>query len=689
MSKLLQELKRRKVFKVAAVYAVVSWLVIQVATAITPALQLPTWTPSLVVVLLLLGFIPSLIAAWAYELTADGLQPDAKVTPAVGLQATSAQPINYVILGVVLLVAGVQLAERFSGGQSSPSPADDTATLAARPVVARFDVTPISQLWTTPMGTDFSLSRDGSVIVYLGPAEQGGGWQLWQRTLADLTPVPVRGTAGAASPALSPDARSVAFVVPEGLRTVSLSGGAPVRVTAATGYNSTVSWPVDDQLYYSREGVIYRVSASGGTPEAITAPAIGDLHRHPELLPNGQGMLLTVFRGSNAQSSIAVVGLEGGEVREILAGTMARYAASGHIVYSTADSTLMAAPFDVHSLDISGPSVVVLEGLETKAGGGGAQFALSEAGALLYNSSAQTVDELVWVNRSGQVAPVDPAWTGAFENPALSPDGMRLAVVREEAGGHQNIWVKQLDRGSSLKLTLEENLNNYPAWTSSGESVTFYSNRSGSTPFDLWTQRADGSAQATLQFDDVRGLSGSLWSRDGEWLVTRTNAFSEGSGDIFALRPGQDTHLIPLLTSGFGEFSPTLSPDARWMAYTSNESGEDEIYVVPFPNTGEAKWVISTGGGSEPLWSKGGGEIFYRNGEGEMVAVSVKTEPIFAAESTSVLFPALDYHRNSRHRGYDVAPDGQRFLMIRPVSGAAQTRLVLVQNFFEELRGRR
>jgi serine/threonine-protein kinase len=362
---------------------------------------------------------------------------------------------------------------------------------------------------------------------------------------------------------------------------------------------------------------------------------------------------------------------------------MARYAASGHVVYATADGTLLAAPFDVRRLEVTGPSVALVEGVLVKPGSA-SQFALSAAGTLLYGTDAGGVAELVWVSRAGQVEPVDPAWTGVFTSPALSPDGARLAVTIQD-GASMDVWVKQLDRGSSLKLTFEGGRNDFPTWTPDGGSVTFYSDQAGPS-WDLWTKRADGSTQAVLELDQEGRLFESLWSSDGEWLVYRTDSGAPGAGDILALRLRQDTVSVPLVTTGLGEYGPTLSPEGRWMAYTSNETGSDEIYVVPFPNAADAKWPVSVGGGTEPLWSRDGRELFYRNGQGDMVAVRVETQPVFSTGATSVLFSDTDYRRNVVHRQYDVTADGERFIMIRPMGVGVESRLILVQNFFEELR---
>ena len=320
-------------------------------------------------------------------------------------------------------------------------------------------------------------------------------------------------------------------------KTVSLGGGPPFTVVAGNGPLTIVTpaWGSDGMIYFGRENVIYRVPSTGGEPEAVTtSPPTGGDHRFPDVLPDGRGLLLSVWRGSAAENRIAVVGPEGGDVREILTGAMARYAASGHVVYTTADGTLMAAPLDLRRLEVTSPSVSLLDGVQVGAANAQSQFALSETGTLLYKTGAAGDYELVWVTRTGAVEPVDPAWTANLLHPALSPDGARLAVNIRGAES-RDIWVKQLDRGPSLKLTFEGTRNEYPTWTPDGESVTFFSNRDGNS-FDLWTKRADGSAQAVLEADREEGLAEMLWSPDGEWLVYRTSNLAGGPEDILVYR---------------------------------------------------------------------------------------------------------------------------------------------------------
>jgi serine/threonine-protein kinase len=341
----------------------------------------------------------------------------------------------------------------------------------------------------------------------------------------------------------------------------------------------------------------------------------------------------------------------------------------------------MAAPFDLARLEITGASVPLVEAVAMDGTAG--QFTLSQSGTLLYESGAGTDAELLWVSRSGAVAPVDPAWREAFTSPALSPDGTRLAVSIQGATS-MNVWVKQLDRGPSTRLTPDGGRNDYPEWTPDGTSVTFTSDRA-SASFDLWTRRADGIGEAVLELDEEWAIAEGRWSPDGAWFVHRTSTNVRGAGDIVGQRRSESDERIPLAASPFTETSPAFSPNGRWMAYTSSETGRNEIFVVPFPNTGDAKWPVSVGGGSEPTWSRDGRELFYRSGAREMVALRVETEGRFSTGATTVLFSDADYQRNPTVRQYDVSADGQRLHMIRRADAGFESQAILVQGFSAEL----
>ena len=296
------------------------------------------------------------------------------------------------------------------------------------------------------------------------------------------------------------------------------------------------------------------------------------------------------------------------------------------------------------------------------------------------------------MTRDGKLERIDPDWIGDFWNPVLSPDGKRVAIARRLDGARMDIWVKQLDRGPSVRLTREQTYSDLPAWTPDGKSVTFLSEKD--SRFGHWTGRADGSTPPYLQVPEtltgsVLGLAHSympVWSPDGKWLVYSTDATAADSGNIVGFRPGLDTAPIGIVATNNREVAPAVSPDGRWLAYVSNETGQYEVYVAPFPNTRAARWAISTHGGSDPQWSPRGNELFYRDDTGNFVAVEVQTRPTFSIGRTTVLFSTarLSMFRAKR---YAVAPDARRFLMIQSAEGGPE-KLIVVDNWFEELKAK-
>jgi eukaryotic-like serine/threonine-protein kinase len=540
----------------------------------------------------------------------------------------------------------------------------------------------------------FALSPDGSRFAYLG----GASGQILVRQRNQLHATPLAGTEGAQTPFFSRDGQYVGFVTGgKYLQIVSLNGNPPITVTDSLVGVAGASWGRDGIIYADGEGPVslVRVEAKpGAKPEWFTTldTVAGESdHTWPDALPNGKGVLFTVaFSGKNAvnrgSTAIAVAKIPSGKHRVIVKDAFyPRYSPSGHLLYVTTGKTLMVVPFDENSMKLTGEPTALVEGVRL-GNSGSADLAVSEAGTLVYSTSTgQSRQELVWVTRDGKAQSVDPDWQGDFGFPALSPDGKRLAVVRGTSA-ESDIWIKPLDRGPSVKLTLKGKVNSYPTWTPDGRSVTFTSNATGSD--DLWTKRADGSAQAVLQFHEKQGVYTPVWSRDRKWLVFRTNRQAPGAGDILGIRPGIDTAPVPLVATKFSEVAPALSPDGRWLAYASRESGQYEIYVVPFPNTAAAKWPVSTRGGTEPLWSHSGKELFYRDGAGNLMTVDVKTNPTFSLGRSRELFPADGFASDERGLDYAVAPDDRRFLMIRPLAASSPDKLIVVDNWFEELKAK-
>jgi eukaryotic-like serine/threonine-protein kinase len=550
----------------------------------------------------------------------------------------------------------------------------------------------------TPLSGRLAISPDGSRLAYIG----GPGAQLLIRPFYQLRATAIPWTEGAMTPFFSPDGTHVGFLREQNVQIASINGGPPITVSHSLTGVAGASWGPDNFIYADGSGFVslVRVEAkSGAVPKWFTVldTARGETdHTWPDVLPNGKGVLFTdTFNektGVKGRRSfaIAIADIPSGKHRVLLNDAMyARYAAPGHLLYVTTNRTLMAVPFDQDSMKVTGEPMALIEGMRLGFFGS-ADLAVSEAGTLVYATAAgESQQELVWVSRDGRrTQSVDPKWQGSdLWAPAFSPDGKRLAVARRLAGLKTEIWIKQLDRGTSIQLTSEGGGNFYPTWTPDGHYVTFSSNTLGS--LELWTKRADGTARAVLQFHEKRGASAARWSPDGKWLVFETDTEEPGAGDILGIRPGIDTVPVPLVATKFTELSPAVSPDGKWLAYTSNETGQYEIYVVPFPNTRAAKWPVSQRGGTEPLWSHSGKELFYRDGAGYLVAVEVKPNPTFSLGHQTALFPAAGFKSLLWAPWYAVAPDDRRFLMVRPVAASNADKLIVIDNWFEELKLRK
>jgi serine/threonine-protein kinase len=539
-----------------------------------------------------------------------------------------------------------------------------------------------------------ALSRDGSRLAYVG----GPHGQILVRQRNQLHATAIPGSEGAQNPFFSPDGQQVGFVTGASkLQIASLNGGPLITVTDSLVGHSGASWDRDGFIYIDgwQDEPLIRVEAkAGAVPKRFTVMDTASRevdHSWPDVLPNGKGILITIGVSDGARS-IGVVDLSSGKHRVIVSNAViARYAPTGHLFYVTTDRTLMMVPFDQNAMKVTGEPTALVEGVRLSVSST-VDLAVSQNGTLMYTRGAPTEkQELVWVTREGKAQPVDPDWQGIFREPSLALDGRRLGVTLlpnasyDAIGQASDIWIKQLDRGPSIKLTLDGKTNSYPTWTPDGRSVTFTSNAAGS--FDLWTKRADGSTQAVLQVHEKHGAASPRWSPDGKWLVFRGARDGPGSGDILGIRPGIDTVAVPLVATKFSEIAPAISPDGRWLAYSSNEFGQYDVYVVPFPNTAAAKWAVTTRGGTEPLWSHSGKELFYRDGAGNLAAVEVRSTPTFALGRSTALFPAAAYY-SAGTAEYAVGPDDRRFLMIRQTTGSGHDELIVVDNWFEELKSK-
>ena len=437
-------------------------------------------------------------------------------------------------------------------------------------------------------------------------------------------------------------------------------------------------------MYAEAGKSIKRVSASGGAPETI----IKEFGYDPQLLPDGKSVL---FTSGSAPLRIVLQSLQSDERKELFEGQAARYVSTGHIVYAMGGN-LLAIPFDLKTLKVTVTPERVVEGVWRVSDPFPYQYAVSDSGTLVYipDTAAHAVAQrtLVWVDRKGQEEPL-AAPPGAYSNPRISPDGTRVALdVAAASGG--DIWTLDLNHGTPVRLTFEKT-NGFPLWSPDSKRIAFWSGREGRS--NAYWKSADGTGNDELLGKELglRSFVPADWADNGKTLVTTSWNLSYMSG-IGMLSMEGNRKFKFLLDEKYHESQPRISSDGRWMAYTSNESGKEEIYVRSFPDM-DGHWQISTGGGNNPLWSPDGREIFYRNGNA-VITVPVKISPTFIFETPRTLFQGTYVSSvnspASRDFGtWDISPDGRRFLMLRGSSaGSGPRKINIVLNWFEELKQR-
>ena len=588
-------------------------------------------------------------------------------------------PFTLALVGVAVLATAAAL-----WGWLRPAPA---------PTVNRFSLfLPPEQALqpVTQSGNRVAISPDGRRLVYVGPAERGG--RLWVREHDQLTSTPIAGTEGAGTPFFSPDGRHVGFLVGGSkLRTVSLDGG-PV-LTLSDSVNSTGGdWGPDGYVYFEVDSGVARMRSSGGATEllynALQRKEVGA--EWPVLLPGAGGIVFRTRRANQAPSDYQIVAMKlpGGEPKVLMRGVYARYSPTGHLLVATAEGKLVAVPFDPDELEVTGSPMGLLEGLGVEGSGFAVNLGLSENGTLVYTTGGATGSRRpVWVDRDGVESPLDPAWQpqGVIANFALSPDGRALAVDVVQNGVNV-VWVKQLPAGPYSRLTFGDSSNLRPTWSADGRSVVYVADAgpAGGTPM---SRRADGTGNARTLFPPGSAWGQAFETRDGRWLVLRRSIFEPGKGDIFAVRAG-DTTLVPLATGPATEFDAAVSPDGRWLAYASEESGTSEIYVRPFPDAASARWQVSAAGGTDPVWSRSGRELFYLSSQNEMTSVEVAPGAAFSFSPPRRLFSTAPYTPIIPVPSFDVTPDGKRFLLLRETTPTDRNELIVVQNWVEEMKER-
>jgi serine/threonine-protein kinase len=530
-----------------------------------------------------------------------------------------------------------------------------------------------------------ALSPDGSQLAYV--AIQGGTQQIYLRPMDSLESRPIPGTEGGVNPFFSPDGQWLGFFSGQKLKKVPVSGGSPQTLSEAVQLHGA-SWSSKEVITFKRPGgsAFQQVPAGGGTPQPLTRIEKGEIpQRWPDFLPGGEAVLSVAttsgFDWTNTQVIVQSIGT--GERRTLIrGGTQPHYAASEHLIYAQ-EGTLMAVPFDSQRLMATGAPAPVVEGVLQSATSGAAQYSLSATGSLVYvrGDVQSALRRLVWVARNGaeQIITAPPR---TYLFPRVSPDGGRIAVGISEHETH--LWLYDLARETLTRLTFEGTINHNPAWTPDGKRIAFNSDKEGTT--NIYWQLADGSGGLERLTTSQNSNVPMSWTPDGQLLAFMESNPTTGA-DIWVLRIS-DRKPQPFLQTPFNESVPRFSPDGHWLAYISNESGRYEVYVQPYPGPG-GKWQISTEGGTEPTWNHNGRELFYRNGD-KMMAVDIATRSGFAAGKPRMLFEGRYERSPATSPNYDVSPDGQRFLMLKPSEqeASAPTQINVVLNWFEELKRR-
>jgi serine/threonine-protein kinase len=566
-------------------------------------------------------------------------------------------------------------------------------------------VLPQDQRFTNPGRHLIAMSPDGTSIVYV--ANQ----QLYLRKLSEIEARPIPGTSAniVDTPFFSPDGRSVGFFADGKLEKIAITGSSAVEVCDSISNPYGAFWALDDEIYLGQgpKGIL-RVSANRGSkPETVVSVKSDEMAHGPQVLPGGDALLFTLATGSDPwdNAQIVVQSLKSNERHVLISGgSDARYVATGHIIYALSER-LLAVPFDLRNLQVAGDSTPILEDVMRARAGvtGTAHFSFSNNGYMAYIPAIGALNDrtLALIDRAGTQKPLDIP-PGPYNHPRISSNGKELAVHKEEvvnrirgllSGG--DIWIFDLTGAAAPRRLTFTGRNNSPIWTLDGERIVFASERDGS--IGLFSQRADtpGSAELLMKFEQRMSLKPETWSPDGTLLFT---ASPGEAARVWMLSPGAGQKPTPLMPTY--ATNAKFSPDGRWVAYTSDSSGRQEVFVKAFPLTA-AMHQISYGGGHVPIWSPDGKQLFYATderadrgqfevgGTSQIISVDIQTQPNFVVGKTTPL-PVKGIVSNQARDGFDITPDGKYFVVLLPrpqdPGKASPEQINIILNWLDELK---
>jgi serine/threonine-protein kinase len=539
------------------------------------------------------------------------------------------------------------------------------------------------------------LSSDGNLLAFVALSGPGAMQQIYLRRLEDLVASPLPGTEGARNPFFSPDGRWIGFFAEGKLKKVAVNGGGGATLADAFGIYGG-SWGEDGAIVFGREQGegLARVSSEGGDVEFLTnvdAEAGEVSHRWPQVLPGGKAILYSAStRGGGA--NLVVRAAPAGANKIVLPGAYhGRYLPSGHLVYIQ-EGTLFAVAFDLDRLEVKGRPARAVEGVASSATTAGARFAYSERGVLVYVPQHRPAESTIsWMDGAGNQEPLRDI-PGEYGTLRFSANGNRLAMeIRDR--DQRDVWVYEWSRDALSRLTFDASDDSIPIWTTDGRRITFASDRADRGTTNLYWQRADGTGEAErLTVSDYRQWPGS-WHPTGKFLAFCEMRLGTASPDVLILpmegseesgwKPGKPW---PFLDSSRVENTPEFSPDGRWIAYMSNDTGRFEVFVRPFPEAG-GKWQVSTAGGQYPTWSSTRPEIFYYAPDERIMVVpyTVEGDQFVAGKARLWSQERIDAWGNA---ALGLHPDGKRFAVVTNLleSQARQDKVVFILNFFDYLR---
>ena len=560
-------------------------------------------------------------------------------------------------------------------------------------------------------GGHIAVSPDGSTLAFV-TADSTGRNHLWVRPLNSLSSQQLSRTEGAHFPFWSPDSRFIGFFAAGKLKKIAVSRGLPMTICDAANAKGG-TWNQKGVILFSpsRFDVIYQVSAAGGTPTAVTTLDTTHhdrTHRWPHFLPDGKHFLYFAgIRGGTEDEeeddAIYVASLDG-QVNKRLLPAQSNMAYAGGYLFYVRENKLMAQPFDAKKLELMGDAVAIAERVQYSDASSRGVFSMSQSGILVYQEgSTESGLQLVWFDRSGKSL-------GSISEPApyliprlsLSNNGKKIAVgIYDPESQNSDLWIYDLTRNLRTRLTFDPSAESYPIWSPDGNDVVFISDRKGHR--DLYQKTTSGAGTEELLFASNFDKLPQDWSSDGRFIAYMSfNPMTEW--DLWILPLFDPEFLLknikesrgkpmPFLQTKFNERGAHFSPDMRWIAYGSDESGRNEIYVQPFPRqSGDGKWQASTNGGSWPTWRRDGKELFYVSRDGKLMAAEVLGIGSKALSGSTfevgAVRPLFDISA-IRIRGnffYDVTADGQRFLIAVPAEGQASAPLTLMTNWDQEVK---